>query len=112
MQLPQGGLGDFNPSQALEEAGVGLGSGLHDLSTDYTPYLHNKEQQRNTWAPPGIHQCPYCCPLKAMASAAVKTRCFSCIHAIKACAVAREVIYYSWAGLVINFRKNIRRAKG
>lgn len=43
-------------SRALEETGVG--SGQDDLSTDYTPYLHNKEQHRNTWAPPGIHQCP------------------------------------------------------
>lgn len=46
-------------SEALEEKGVGSGQG--DLSKDYTPYLNNKGEHWNTWAPPGIsssHRCP------------------------------------------------------
>lgn len=43
----------------------GVGSGQGDLSKDYTPYLHNKDEHWNTWAPPGTQRCPssHRCPL-------------------------------------------------
>jgi len=51
------GFSDLNSvTQAQEEKGVGSGQG--DLSKDYAPYLHNKEEHWNTWAPLGIQRCP------------------------------------------------------